>query len=310
MNRVNLETTDTPEIIIDNIEGSLRIKGWDYPKFQGDSDKDDAWDVNHDGNVIRLSCSSGCLMRVPEQSKITVGSVAKELIIKSIIGEIEVDEIGSQVNLKNVGKISINTINGNLFAKQIDGDLKVKSAHSNTVIRDVCGDLTIDENLGNLNFRGCVSNMVIDSEGNATLRLEPEPGGNFEVTVEGNIYCKVAPGTNANITLKSDSESIIIKSPELSDTLKQKEHTFELGDGESTITLEAQGKIDFISYSGEDLFGEEFEYEFEENFANLADEITQQVTDQIETQMDSLASHLDQLTNGLAISTASGDRTK
>lgn len=310
MNRVNLETSDTPEIIIDNIEGSLRIKGWDYPKFQGDSDKDDVWDVNHDGNVVRLSCSSGCLMRIPEQSKITIGSVAKELMIKSIVGEIEVGEVGSQVNVKNVGKISINTINGNLFAKQIDGDLLVKSAHSNTVIRDVSGDLTIDENLGNLNFRGFVSNMAIDSEGNATLRLEPEPGGNFHVTAEGNIYCKVAPGTSAKVVLKSRSKTIRIKSPELSDTLKQENHSLELGDRESTITLEAQGRIDFISYSGDDLFGEEFEYEFEENFANIADEISQQVTDQIESQMDSLSSHLDQLTSGLLISAPSGERAR
>ncbi len=310
MNRVKFETSDTPEIIIEDIDGSLRIKGWDNPKFQGDADQDDSWDINQDGDVIKLSCSSGCLLRVPEHSKITIGSVAKELMIKSIVGEIVIDEIDSQVNLKNIGKISIKTINGNLIAKHIDGDLNVNSANGNAVIRDVSGDLTMGENLGNLNFRGFVSNMDVKSEGNVALSLEPETGGNFKVTAEGNIYCKVAPDTSAKVKLISDSESIRIKSPEFSQILKQEKYELEIGEGESKLTLEAEGRIDFISYSGDDLFGEEFDFEFEENFANLADEITQQVTDQIESQMDSLTSHLDQLTTGLAFGTASGDRSR
>jgi hypothetical protein len=231
-------------------------------------------------------------------------------MIKSIEGGIEVDTVYSHINLKNIGTTSIKNANSKLYAKQIEGDFKVTVLNGNAVIRDVEGDLVIEENNGNLHFRGIANNIETNSQGNVILKLETEPGGNYEISAQGNIHCRISPDTSAKVILRSGSKAIRVKSPEIKDIFNVEEYKFELADAEGTIILNANGRIDFITYPREDAFGDEFEFEFEENIANLADEITHQVTEQIETQIDSLTSHLNELTTGLTIGTDSANRAR
>ena len=310
MEREILETSEAPEIIIDHIGGSLRIKGWDRQELRADADQNNTLDVKDDGEKIHLTCASGLLLRIPNLSTLHIGEVDRELMIKSIEGGIEVDTVNSQINLKNIGTTSIKNANSNLYAKQIEGDFKVTALNGNAVIRDVEGDLVIEENIGNLHFRGIANNIETNSQGNVILKLETEPGGNYEISAQGNIHCRISPDTSAKVILRSGSKAIRVKSPEIKDIFNVEEYKFELADAEGTIILDANGRIDFITYPREDAFGDEFEFEFEENIANLVDEITHQVTEQIETQIDSLTSHLNELTTGLTIGTDSADRAR
>jgi hypothetical protein len=310
MSRIKLETSFSPKININQVDGSLRIKGWDRSEFRGDADYNDTLDVKQKNDTIEVYCTSGCLLRVPMESTLKIGKVARELMIKSIEGEIEIGEVNQQTIIKNVSKTSIQNSFGNLNAKQIEGDLRVKTVRGDAIIRDVDGDLEINENNGNFNFRGLAKNIKTNIKGNAMLRLEPEPEGNYEITATGNINCKVSPGTSAKVLVKSGSNAIRVKTPDYADTLDLEEYSVELGEGESKITLNAQGRVDFIAYRVDDSLSEEFEFELGEDFSNLANEITQQVTEQIESQIDSLSSHLNEITAGVTIGTVTSERSR
>jgi len=150
----------------------------------------------------------------------------------------------------------------------------------------------------------------VNTKGNATIRLEPEPNGKYEITADGNISCRLFPGASADVKLKSSTQSIRVKIPDISNTFEMDEYSLKIGDGGSKIILDAQGRVNFITYRVDDSLGDDFEYEFEENFSHLADEITQQITEQIESQMDSLSSHLDEITAGISIGTATSERSR
>ncbi|MEJ2757356.1 MAG: hypothetical protein P8046_02640, partial [Anaerolineales bacterium] len=68
---------------------------------------------------------------------------------------------------------------------------------------------------------------------------------------------------------------------------------------ESTIVLEANGRIEFTVPSQEDA-NWAYEFEFEDNISAVAEDISQIVTDQIESQLDALSVHLNNLSDNLA----------
>jgi len=310
MSRINLETSFSPIVNISQIQGSLRIKGWDRPEFRGDADLNDTLDVKQKGDTFDIKCSSGCMLRIPVESTLRIGKVERELLVKSIEGDIEIDEVGQQVILKNVSTTKIEKANSNLNAKQIEGDVFIKTITGNAVIRDVDGNLEIHDSQGSLNVRGLAHGMTANAKGNAILRFEPEPEGKYEINAAGSINCKVPPGAGGRVALKSNSKAIRVKTSELSETLNTEEYNFEFGEGTSKITLNAGGSVSFTTYRPDDAFGDEFEVAFEEDFSNLADDITQQVTDQIESQMDALSAHLNEITTSLSIGMTSSERSR
>jgi hypothetical protein len=310
MSRIKLETSFSPIVNISQIQGSLRIKGWDRPEFRGDADLNDTLYVKQKEDSFDIKCSSGCMLRIPVESTIKIGKVERELLVKSIEGDIEIDEVNQQIILKNVSKTTIETANSNLNAKQIEGDLSIKTLNGNAVIRDVDGNLEIHDSNGSLNIRGLAHGLTANAKGNAILRFEPEPEGKYEINAIGSINCKVSPGAGGEVIIISSSNTIRVRVPELSEDLNIGEYHFEFGEGTSKITLNAGGSVSFTTYRPDDDFGDEFEVAFEEDFSNLADEITQQVTDQIESQMDALSAHLNEITASLSIGMTSSERSR
>ena len=72
MDRIILETTDTPVVKFDRINGSLRLKGWDRARLRADSESEDTLTVNQSDNTITIASKSGCIARVPMESALHI----------------------------------------------------------------------------------------------------------------------------------------------------------------------------------------------------------------------------------------------
>ncbi|MGD8457708.1 MAG: hypothetical protein PVF83_15100, partial [Anaerolineales bacterium] len=241
MSRIKLDTSFSPIINISHIQGSLRIKGWDRPEFRGDADINDTLDVKQKEDTLDIKCSSGCILRIPVESTVRIRKVDRELLVKSIEGDIEIGEVNQQVILKNISKTAIETINSNLNAKQIEGDLSIKTLIGNAVIRDVDGNLEILDTHGNINIRGLAMGLLANTKGNAIIRFEPEPEGKYIINSDGNINCKVLPGVGGKVSITSKNKVIRVKTPDQSENLNMEKYDFILGEENSEITLHAGG---------------------------------------------------------------------
>ena len=171
------DTSDAPQVHISEVNGSLRIKGWDRNEIRVEADSEDAANVKVKGDRFDISCNSGCLIRVPHLSALNIGDVKSDLMLKSLEGDIDIQSVDGQALLKAIGDTEIQKINGNFSARQVEGDLKLHAANGNVSIRDVEGVVELEKSTGNLSFRGIAQSMNAETSGNAILRLEPESGG-------------------------------------------------------------------------------------------------------------------------------------
>lgn len=299
MDRIEIQTSDSPEIKIGKIQGSLRIKGWDRPEIRVDSDLTDTAKVTHNENIFTIKSTSGCLLRTPMESSFAIEKIDGDLILKSIEGPIQAENVNGQVMAKSVGPLTISTVSGNLSARNIEGSYSSEQVRGNVSLYDIEGQITIEEVHGNLSINGFSSGINASTRGNASLKLDPEAGGTYHVSSRGNISCRLSPDTHASIKLVSKSKQIRVALQGEKETLNVDEHSFTVGDGDSSIVLEANGRIDLTIPSQEDA-NWAYEFEFEDNISAVAEDISQIVTEQIETQLDALSIHLNNLSDNLA----------
>jgi hypothetical protein len=305
-----IDTAEAPEIKISSISGTLRLKGWDRPQIRADMEYEDTLETSTEGDTITISCKSGCLLRVPNDSLLSIENVSNDLVIKSLDGFIRVNQVKGNVLVKSICSISVEKVSGNFNAKHVESDLEFGEISGNANIQDVDGQVSFNKVLGNLTMRGYSAGLNADVIGNANLRLEPEPDSEYIVSAEGNIICRLAPLTNATISMTSKGQKIKIDLPEEKQILDQKEHEIVLGDGESIVRLEARGNIE-ISGSREYRYEDEFDFEELGEITTLADGISQMVTGQIESQMEAITQHIDELTSNLpGVDIRSSEKTR
>jgi hypothetical protein len=299
MDRVELETTSSPTIKFEKIKGSLRLKGWDRPAFRADCDSEDAHTIEQTDDLLSITSTTGCMVRVPMESTLQVGEIAGDLMIKSAEGKITAESIRGQVMAKSVGPMEINEVRGQINARGIEGDFFCKEARGNVSLQDVEGSITIGHTKGNLVVKGYCAGLTAESNGNITLKLEDLFEGNIQVQSGGNIFCRLMPEASANFVLKSGANHIRIKQDGSPEIVASPEHEFRLGEGGPLVTLEAKGNVDLV-IPGENEFDWEYEFSMGEDLAAMADDISQVVTEQLETQLDALGDHLSSLSDNLS----------
>ena len=262
--------------------------------------------------VVTLSCKSGCLLRVPNDSSIEIDSITNELVIKSIDGPINVKKVHGQISLKSIGSFSVATAFSSFNAKHIEGDLFAEQISGNASIQDVDGDVVLKKVHGSLSFSGASPSLEATVYGKASLQLEPEAEGKYSVTSKSNIAYRLEPFTNATINMVSKSGNIRLNIPDNKQVMNVEEYELVIGEGNSVINLEAAGNIEISGGKGNQYEGE-FIFDDLGDLTTLADDISQIVTDQIENQMDSISQHISDLTDNLSsidISTSEKTRRK
>lgn len=298
MDRINLETSETPEIRILSIKGSLRIKGWDRTELRADSDESDTLSIQSTDNSANVECKSGCMLRVPVEGSLRIDKVERELMLKSIECPIQIGQVSGQIMAKSVGSLKIEKANSNLIARNVEGSFECDSIMGNANLQDIDGNIRIKKVYGNLVIKGFTSGIQAETTGNCTLRIDPESGGEFTVNASGNISCRLSPDTNAKIKLISESEQITVKLSGTSESHKTREFDLTVGEGESEIVLNAKGVVD-LTIPVQDEVDWSYEFDLGEDVSSMADDISQIVSEQIEAQLETLSNNLSHLSTNL-----------
>jgi len=305
MARIDIPTSDSPEILITSVSGSLQIKGWDEDSIRIKVLSQDDLHYQAEGDNINIGCDSDCILRVPEKSAIHVESVSGDAYIAYVEGVIQVNSVGGSLTLKSGGKTSIEKISGNLVVRGVRGDLSAQEVSGNATLRDVEGDLLLKEVHANLSLRNVEGNVEAKSEGNADLRLEIEEGMDYHVQAGGNLFCYLSDEADADVALQSGANSIQVSTVKGRQSLQTQKHAFVLGEGGSGIQLKAGGHIDFRCHDSKSSADFDLDLDFVEDMSGLADEISEQVSAQVEGQLESLNSQFESLQERLR---QSGDR--
>lgn len=298
MYRTEHAASDSPEIHVESVSGSLQIKGGSDGRIVIEARRQEDLHFSMQDNSLTLSADSDCILRVPEESSLHIESVSKDAYVQAVEAEIHVEDIGGSLTLKSVGPAHIENVSGNLFVRGVEGDLQLDEISGNVTLRDVEGDLQAEEVHGNFGLRNVEGDVDVKSDGNADLRIEAE-GHDIRVVAGGNLFCNLESPGNAEVSFQSGAQSIHISTDDGKQFVKAGKHEITLGDGSTEMELVAGGHIDFRCQKGK-TFSVDFDLDFGDEAAGLADEISEQVSSQVESQLESLNAQMEALSERLS----------
>jgi DUF4097 and DUF4098 domain-containing protein YvlB len=147
MHKQTVQTGESPMVILE-IKGDLALKGWEEPEVEARCDTADDLILEQNGNEVRAVCQRDCAVTVPYDARLRVNFVHGHTAIKSVDGDITIQEASGHVSLRSVGATKIERVNGNLAAKNIAGGLSIGTLDGNATVKDVQGDFETSTGMG------------------------------------------------------------------------------------------------------------------------------------------------------------------
>jgi hypothetical protein len=350
MAKKTIETDNTPQIHVQKVGSDLQVKGWDRAEVLVKSSSDNNLELEEVDGVVNVSSPSDCVLYVPHDANLEVIKSSRNARIRSVFGSISIKNIGTNLAVRDVGPIHVEKVGTDFSARRVNGDLMVEKVGSsatvvdvghvkfgtigsqlvskrirgdlivedrvggNAVVRDVDGQVMISSVGGNLHLREVSGGITVDVRGNATVEFSPVSWQAYGVDSGGKIRSNIPAEANATFEILSGARDIRIKTPEVSEKIKEGNYVLTLGEGAASVKLNAGGSVD-ITTRDMDVKGiDDFEIDFGEEIGSMADEIANQATDQIQAQLEMIESnlnvHLSGLSTSLEAAGLSEERTK
>jgi len=280
MSKQSIPTSMVPEITIEQVAGNLQVRGWESPEVEVRASSDDLRMQEQD-DVIRLSCSGNCDVRLPHGAILRVETIGGNAQFRFLEDELVAGQVHGSLSLREVAGARVESVSGDFSARAIAGDLQVERVHGNAHVRDVQGKCVLEKVDGNLDLRDVEDDIQAEAKGNARLRLGLMLGVEYQIEASGNIHCQVPEDASLKCSLSSGAKIIRVMCAADSRTIQQAAYEFNLGAGENSLQLSANGLLYLICQGGWD----EAESESPEDFVRMGD-LSEQIARQVETQME------------------------
>ncbi|HEU4746032.1 MAG TPA: hypothetical protein VFS61_12390 [Anaerolineales bacterium] len=230
----------TPTIKIESIDGDLSVVGWDGEDILIKTDEDELT-LQQNGDAVSFSCTDDVSLRIPRDASLFIERIGGDMALRGVMGSIRINEIDNDLSMRDVGNVSIETINADFSLRGAKGNLAVKSVGGDVSIRDVEGNIALDSVADDLALRGARGNVKVNVGEDVVVYLEPRADGAYSITAGDDILLVLKP--NANVTLSMNGDEIDVDWPGIENQEDVTERVLVLGDGSAKISLNAGGDI-------------------------------------------------------------------
>ncbi len=313
MAQERIETGKSPRLHI-TCHGDLLIKGWAEPALLLNGD---GYSVEEQEKGLAIESHGDLKLYVPANAEINVPENQGDLAAKNFGGLFLIHHVAGDLTVNNLGPVTVDTASGDvrvqnlagsLDAGEVMGDLavrnvegiEIKTIYGDFAAKNIVGDVTLTSVMGDVNLRTVNKNVTI-KKGYRDVNLR-NIGGLLKVTdAKGDIRLRgsLAPGKH-HLSARGDIVvrwpvieplNIEAKAPSIKNRLVLSELVEEdgylsgkLGDGETFLILEANGRIILKETSkGQQAWGEEVgdEFEVELDLHGLGEQISSEINYQI-----------------------------
>jgi hypothetical protein len=313
MYQETVSTSQAPEVIIEEVQGSLQVKGWENSNVEVRANVENLT-LEEKDDVVHVRCQGNCSVRLPSDSSLQVEKVLGEASIKLLEDQLSIEQVNGPLNLRNVADTRVEKVNGNLVAKHVVGDLSVENVAGNAKIRDIEGNCVLEEVSGNLDLREVDGGINVQVSGNARLRLNIIAGELYQVSAKGNLHCRIPEDAGVHIKLSSASQVIKINLPNHTKNFQGQEYELTLGDGSVPMQISADGMIFLSGEESDRQTTQEDEIELGEEFQEMAGALNQQIAQQVQAEINAMTLKLNQelsnLVSGAETAGLSEDQTE
>ena len=228
-----------PKIRVESIEGDLRLVGWDNDEILAKTD-DDAFVLQQNGEEVSITCPDDLAINVPKNSVVHILTVTGDMSVRGLTNGFEADSVHGDVAVRDVGAVTIGTVESDFSLRGAQGDVHVKSVGGDASLREVNGSLTLDSVSDDLAVHGVGGNLKVDVDDDVVVHLEPQAGQEYAVTAGDDILLVLPSNADATLTMSGDEINVHFPNVQSEDTTTR---VVTLGDGAAQIRLDAGGDV-------------------------------------------------------------------
>ncbi|MFQ5435610.1 MAG: DUF4097 family beta strand repeat-containing protein [Anaerolineae bacterium] len=325
MSQEKIFTDKTPHIVITDCQGDLVIRSWSEGAVLC---KGDRFELTEGESAISIGSPTDLKLMVPEGGRLVIAHVRGDLVIKYVSGNISIQEAHRDAVLVGLGQLKFNTVHGDLSAKNIDGSFSVEQIHGDSIFRNiqalnlgtvygdisarnVSGDFTLNEATGDISLRTVNGEVTIHS-GQRDVNLRNLGGKTTVENISGDI--RLYGGLSADAHSFQAERDIIVRwpmdapinlvanAPLIKNRLRFEQEqktdtslTGRIGDGETQVTLAANGRIhlkesQLIDSRWQSDADDPIDFDFSVDLEGLGAQISSQILD----KFSRVATDLDQ----------------
>lgn len=230
-----------PRIKIETVDGDLRLAGWDNDEILVKvSVEDDLVSTQEDPDSLVLSCPDDLSLNVPRNASVNILKVMGDVSVRGLAGSLKMDFANGDVAMRDVGQVSIGTIESDFSLRTSKGDVSVKHVGGDASLRGVDGSIKLDSVSDDLAIRGVGGNLNVDVDDDVVVHLEPKPDQEYSVVAGDDIMLVLPTDANATLNLSGDEIMVNIPNVEVDDSSSQ---VITLGEGAARINLNAGNRV-------------------------------------------------------------------
>jgi hypothetical protein len=285
---------ESPRIIIET-NGSLVLKGDDALEVVIRTDSAQNVEVEASEEEVRIKGKGDLTIKAPRLSSIQLIRVGSQAIVKGLEGPLAAEDVRGSLILRDMGEVEIGRVRGDLVAKRVEGNLTLRRIDGNASIRNLDEDFQVEEVIaGNLSLDAVEGNVEASVNGNATMRVDPASGKNYDIRARGNVLIRLPGDASLEVDIiRAGNIRIKLKSVQVADSIRAP-YQFVVGDGDASMRLEANGIVSLVQRAPDWEMMDAFDTDFKVEMEGAAEEIGRQVTEQMEAQLNFIQSQIDE----------------
>jgi hypothetical protein len=273
MGKERFSVEKKPAVLVTECKGDLVVRPW----MELDVLAKGEFVAEETADLLTLEGRGDLVLNVPEGTSLRVNHGRGDVVIRSISGEISLENVSGDLVLNNLGAakvghvsgdlvasnlsgaLSVQNIDGDLVSRNVDGDLSLEHVKGDVMVQFVNGSLSFAEVSGDINLRGVNGNVAIKN-GKRDLNLRSIGGQCLIENIAGDIrlmgglgpfaHSLTAKGDfvliwplEAPLLLEAEASSIENRLP-LVDVVEEKgKLNGRLGDGKTRVSIHAGGRL-------------------------------------------------------------------
>lgn len=275
----------TPRLVsVLDVDGDLQVVGWERKEAFAKTDGHFV-ELHLEDDTLSVSCDGALILYMPGQSDLNVNSVARDVDLRAVTGNVRIENIGGDAQIRNTGKAMLNNVARDLNVRNLLGDFVCNNVGDDASIRQVQGAVSLGNVGADLYLREVVGNVGATVGADAVLYWQPQSGCTCQVTAGGDILLRVDGDADAAFDVQGGGpESIRIDLPGFVPGDDAAQRVFTLGSGAASVRLIAGGDVVVTSRADEweskiefDTFARYLEFDpgrIAERASQIAEEVT------------------------------------
>ncbi|HPH94791.1 MAG TPA: hypothetical protein PKW33_01840 [Anaerolineaceae bacterium] len=265
-------------LIIKSI-GDLYLTGSDSPDIVVESESEYGVKIRQEGDAFLVSLLENANITLPRAAAITIEKCSGNLSLAGLSGPVAIIKVSGDLTIGQIGQVNLEKVSGNLVAaplnggalqiakvsgnacfdgagnlsiEKISGDCLLKNQQGtfsvarisgNLIGKNLSGDLNASSISGDCSLQTVESSQVnLRCSGNMRLGFS-NTAGNHNLAAEGDLAVYIPPQAAAAVKITSEGEAIRLRLADQTNTLRQRQHTLQLGLGGGTLTLASDGNV-------------------------------------------------------------------